>query len=520
MRTIWLLMFGAGLLTVAIGCGTGSTKNEKALESKTDARSADDSEKFSGIDGDSGKHSRSDGEITLRNFHETHRKSESPPRKPSLVSKPKPQLQSGTLTAGSLDDHAKYDDFRQFFSTVLQQPGNRNLPRLSIGRRVEIAVRNDAGEPIGNARLVIRRADKGADESVVAEFPTGTDGRGVFLSGYDGGNGGAAFRVTATSHDGKRTVTQRFELEQSPWTMTLPNADAELPQRLDLALVLDTTGSMKDELEYLKVEIDGIARAIHKRYPNVDQRYALILYRDHGDQYVTRTFDFTGSIDEFRKSLSRQSANGGGDMPEAVHLALEQARQLSWRGGNTARVMFLIGDAPPHQRDEQQTLDSVRQFRKRGVTIFPVAASGAQKRTEFLFRMAAFVTRGQYLFLTDHSGVGNPHAKPHASKYNVERLDQLMIRMVASQLAGKKLLPRDIIANERTADGPGPAQRPRQDRSTLPPKHLATASDLSAVPDEESTFWPLSLRWTIAVFAIAGILLLERIVGVGRRQVG
>lgn len=65
-------------------------------------------------------------------------------------------------------------------------------------------------------------------------------------------------------------------------------------------------------------------------------------------------------------------------------------------------------------------------------------------------RISAFLTMGQYLFLTDHSGIGNAHAKPTTSNYTVERLDQLMVRMVTTELAGEPVLPRDIIAIEET----------------------------------------------------------------------
>jgi hypothetical protein len=201
---------------------------------------------------------------------------------------------------------------------------------------------------------------------------------------------------------------------------------------------------MGDELEYLKVEIDSIAAEVHRMFPNVDQRYALIVYRDQADQYVTRTFDFTGSLDDFRSTLSGQFATGGGDYPEAVHLALEQAGRLSWRDCDTARVMFLVGDAPPHDEHLRQALEGVLVLKSKGVRVFPVAASGADLKCEFVMRATAFLTLGQYLFLTDHSGVGNPHAEPHAPAYTVEHLNRLMIRMIASELAGKRLTARDI----------------------------------------------------------------------------
>ena len=63
------------------------------------------------------------------------------------------------------------------------------------------------------------------------------------------------------------------------------------------------------------------------------------------------------------------------------------------------------------------------------------------------------MTMGRYLFLTDHSGVGNPHAKPHAPEYAVEHLNRLMVRMIAQQLAGGGEVGRragiDTHASER-----------------------------------------------------------------------
>jgi hypothetical protein len=72
-------------------------------------------------------------------------------------------------------------------------------------------------------------------------------------------------------------------------------------------------------------------------------------------------------------------------------------------------------------------------------------ASGTDLKAEFVMRTTAFLTLGQYLFRTDHSGVGAAHAEPHVPDYTVEYLNRLMIRMIAGELAGKRLLPSDII---------------------------------------------------------------------------
>ena len=221
------------------------------------------------------------------------------------------------------------------------------------------------------------------------------------------------------------------------WEITMPGVQAALPRNLDLAIVLDTTGSMGDELEYLKTEIRGIADAVARKYPEVRQRFSLVLYRDEGDEYVVRRLDFTESINEFHKRLSAQSAGGGGDYPEAVHKGLEEALQLRWGEADTARVLFLVGDAPPHAQHMGRTLTAVDNLRKKGIAIYPVACSGYDPACELVMRTCALLTGSQFLFLTDDSGVGSAHAEPSIPYYQVERLDRLMIRMISSELSGQ-----------------------------------------------------------------------------------
>jgi hypothetical protein len=262
----------------------------------------------------------------------------------------------------------------------------------------------------------------------------------VFLASWDRLPGGL-LTVTVTPPDGSPAVTQTVPRDVLRWEITLPDTPSGLPSQLDLALVLDTTGSMSDELEFLKSEIKSIADAVQSRFRHVDQRFALLVYRDDGDEYVTRSFDFTPSLGAFRANLSQQKASGGGDEPEAMHLALEKTQQWQWRDGPTARVLFLITDAPPHRQHVERTLRAADALRQRGVAIYPIACSGYNPEAECVLRTSALMTGSQFLFLTDDSGVGNSHAEPHIPFYHVEKLDRLMIRMIASELSGKQLAP-------------------------------------------------------------------------------
>src|SRR4029077_20281732 len=103
-----------------------------------------------------------------------------------------------------------------------------------------------------------------------AELITRSDGRAVFLLSLDQLPAKQNLTVTVTPPEGTRPVSQTIPPAIDRWEITL-SVRARLPRYLDLAILLDTTGSMGDELEYLKSEIHGITSAIHKRFPEVEQ---------------------------------------------------------------------------------------------------------------------------------------------------------------------------------------------------------------------------------------------------------
>ncbi len=100
------------------------------------------------------------------------------------------------------------------------------------------------------------------------------------------------------------------------------------------------------------------------------------------------------------------------------------------------KIMFLVLDAPPHE--DAQIVDSVNKYvaeaAEMGIRIVPIASSGIDKSTEYLLRAMAFTTGGTYTFLTDDSGVGGSHIEPTVGAYNVEKLKDMMIRIVNGYL--------------------------------------------------------------------------------------
>lgn len=413
MRTLCLSLLGGAILLASIGCsssGPGPAGGGRSPEVAGGASKAD-----------------------------APRAEADPARGKADVAEVRPRElpQSGVITAGSFDDNLHPASLQSFARRLSYHPGLGNLTGRLSGRAVTITVKDGDNRPVGNA--LVRISDARGSKSVA--LTTRSDGRIIFHPTWDQVLAGNGLELVVFPADGSPSVRDKVPAHATSWAVTLPRTRADLPRRLDLALVIDTTGSMGDELRYLQAEIKAISQAIQERFPQVDQRYSLVVYRDSQDEYVTRVFDFTPDLDAFHRNLSAQQASGGGDTPEAMHEAMEKALQLSWRTEETARVLFLLADAPPHQQYVARTANAIDKLRQGGVAIYPVAASGTEETTELIMRISAMLTGSEYLFLTDDSGVGNAHAEPHIPFYHVERLNHLMTRMIAGELSGKRIAP-------------------------------------------------------------------------------
>ncbi|MFW9800665.1 MAG: VWA domain-containing protein [Candidatus Thorarchaeota archaeon] len=130
--------------------------------------------------------------------------------------------------------------------------------------------------------------------------------------------------------------------------------------KLEVAFVVDTTGSMKDDIRAVKDSLFDIVEKVVTRTKGLSIRFGIVSYRDHPPQdrtYVTRIFDFTGRIKSVHKEISKLKPSQGGDTPEAVADGLHDARmRLSWEP-DAYKVLLLVGDAPPHGREYNQLAD-------------------------------------------------------------------------------------------------------------------------------------------------------------------
>jgi hypothetical protein len=177
---------------------------------------------------------------------------------------------------------------------------------------------------------------------------------------------------------------------------------------VEVAFVLDTTGSMGPLIEGAKRKIWSIATSIVDAHPDAEIRMGLVAYRDIGDEYVTKSFNLTTDIQDLYANLLELKARGGGDWPESVNEALFVAvTKLSWTQGPEARrIMFLVGDAPPHMDYAQDTKypEVLRMARERGIIVNAVQAGGARD-TERVWREIAQMGNGKYIPIPQDGGL-------------------------------------------------------------------------------------------------------------------
>ena len=176
--------------------------------------------------------------------------------------------------------------------------------------------------------------------------------------------------------------------------------------RVEVAFVLDTTGSMANLIEGAKRKIWSIANTVVDLNPDADIRMALVAYRDYGDDYVVRKYNMSSDIQGLYGNLIRFTAAGGGDTPEAVNEALAASiEDLDWsQDRQTKRMVFLVGDAPPHMDYQGPSYQEViREAHSNDIIIHAVQA-GYSRQTRRYWTDIAHLGGGDYIPIPQDGG--------------------------------------------------------------------------------------------------------------------
>ncbi len=230
-------------------------------------------------------------------------------------------------------------------------------------------------------------------------------------------------------------------------------AEQHAGPQIDVAFLLDTTGSMDHLIQGAKVKIWSIAKEMLDAKVAPDLRMALIGYRDRGDAYVTRSFDLTDDIDRIYGELLKFEADGGGDRPESVNQALDDAiNGLSWdRGGSVYRVVFLVGDSPPkmNYQDDIKYPVTASLAAERDIVINTVLAGGAGD-TGQIWREIARLAQGRFVSIPQ---TGNMQIIETPFDQDIQSLNQ---RLNGTALPYGKRVQQDEVRQKlgRTAAAP------------------------------------------------------------------
>lgn len=175
---------------------------------------------------------------------------------------------------------------------------------------------------------------------------------------------------------------------------------------VEVVFCLDTTGSMGGLIDAAKRKIWAISNQIASGKPTPKVKIGLVAYRDRKDAYVTKVFDLTEDLDAIHGHLMSFQAQGGGDFPESVNKALFDAvHQIKWSTDKkTLRMIFLVGDAPPHMDyEEVKYPETCKEAMKRDIIVNTVQC-GPHAETRKYWEEICRLAEGSYVQIDAQGG--------------------------------------------------------------------------------------------------------------------
>lgn len=164
-----------------------------------------------------------------------------------------------------------------------------------------------------------------------------------------------------------------YDCHAEPMPVPIPSQP-----KLDLILLVDTTGSMGGSIENVKVSAGEIVNALDSE--GIDYRVAVADYRDYpewpygsSEDYVYNlNLPFSRDKDAIINSINELNLGWGMDWRESVYSALvmsmtdtnkdlSKADNYGWRKG-VSKAIIIMADAPPHDQEpwsEGHTFDEV-----------------------------------------------------------------------------------------------------------------------------------------------------------------
>ena len=335
---------------------------------------------------------------------------------------------AGQLTAGSWSDNENWG----FFSNLISS-GRLSYPLFGLDptKRILVNVKTKDGKAVPNAAVeLVTEKDE-----VIWKGVTDYMGRVYLINKNDNEN---IFVKMASSKEKQPVVlsqshpNNRYDYEQA--IIAAYSAQAEIVidgkgehyKNADIMFIIDSTGSMYDEMNFLQSEFTEITN----RIGNENTRYSVNFYRDEGDDYLTKCSGFSSDVSEVQEILNNESAAGGKGQIAAVAQALDETMNADDWSDDSVKLAFLIFDAPPYKEAADSLAQSVETAAAKGIRLIPVVGSGSDSDVEMFGRAIAIETGGVYVFLTDDSGIGESHEEPIIGEHEVKPLVDIITDII------------------------------------------------------------------------------------------
>jgi Mg-chelatase subunit ChlD len=337
------------------------------------------------------------------------------------------------LQAGFADDNKQYGYFTGFLSEYASVP---HLP-LDVSERIVLRALDAAGKPMPNAEVVIEGRGR-----LLERGRTLADGSYLFFpSQYPSSHTSFDVRITAQQQTLQRALRREGE-RNIPISFETSRYVPE-PIPLDILFIMDTTGSMGEEITRLKTTIELIHLNLTNLSVKPRVRFGMVLYKDIGDEYRTKTIPLTADLEEFQASLALVEASGGGDTPEDLQAALEESITAVQWDPEAVKMSFIITDAPPHldYGQEYTYINAAEDAKSRGIKIFSVGTGGLDINGEYILRQISQYTSGKYIFLTygetgeSEGGTAGSVSHHTGSNFQTDKLEAIIIRFAKEELS-------------------------------------------------------------------------------------
>ncbi len=348
------------------------------------------------------------------------------------------------LKAGFADDNKQFNYFVNFLS---KYGGEVTSYPLNIQERIIIRVLDPAKKPVANALVEIN-----VKNNNLCFGRTYADGTFMFYpSEHDAKY--TSYTAAVTTGQKKKEIT----IERAGKREIVIAVDAPRPvQRnvpLDIVFVMDTTGSMGEEIARLKDTIEIIKLNLTALPAKPLVRFGMVLYKDKDEEeYRTQVIPLTDNMDAFKRELDKIEASGGGDEPEDLQGALQDLiGKIKWNTEGI-RLSFIITDAPPHLDYGQQYTyaSAARDARAGGIKIFSVGTGGLPLMGEYILRQVSQYTYAKYIFLTygekgESAGGAEGSVSHHTgSNFTTDKLETIIMRFAKEELSYASDQPIDM----------------------------------------------------------------------------